>query len=113
MNNNRKTKKLYSLDEVVRYLHPDPVERRAHLRAVRIEMKKIEAEYQRELSRKLQKAREKAAISQSELAYRLGTQKTAISRIESGRQNITMGTLVRACHAMGATCKVDIKLPKR
>lgn len=109
---NRKTK-IYTIEQSIKQMYPNPSKRRKFMKEVRAEMGKLEVEYQEELSCKLQKARVRSGISQSELAYRLGTQKTAISRLESGRQNITVATLVRTCHAMGATCKLDIKKTRR
>lgn len=99
-----------TLSELDKLLYPDAKKRTAYLQAAKTEARRLEAEYRKELSHKLKSARVKAQISQSELARRLGTHKTAISRIESGRQNITMGTLVRTCHAIGRPCKIDVRI---
>ena len=40
-------------------------------------------------------AREEAGLSQTELAARVGIAQSALSRIEAGRANLTLGTLQR------------------
>ena len=53
-------------------------------------------------------AREAAAVSQEELASRLGTKRTAISRIENHADDIKLSTLGRVAAALGKTLKVKI-----
>ena len=47
------------------------------------------------ISEMLKEARKEAKITQSELAERIGTKKSYISRIENGKDNITIETLIR------------------
>jgi ribosome-binding protein aMBF1 (putative translation factor) len=56
----------------------------------------------------LRKARESAGISQEELAMRLKTKRTAISRIENHADDIKLSTLERIASALGKEIKVKI-----
>jgi HTH-type transcriptional regulator/antitoxin HipB len=49
----------------------------------------------------LKQARERAGLTQEELASRLGTKKTAISRIENHAEDIRLSTLAKFAHALG------------
>ena len=49
----------------------------------------------------LKQAREEAGLTQEELARRLDTKKTAISRIENHAEDIKLSTLERFADAMG------------
>jgi HTH-type transcriptional regulator / antitoxin HipB len=54
------------------------------------------------------KARESAGLTQEELAVRLKTQKTAISRIENHAEDIKLSTLARVAKALGKRLEVNI-----
>ncbi|CAN5300662.1 hypothetical protein BH20ACT24_BH20ACT24_15690 [soil metagenome] len=54
-----------------------------------------------ELARLVIKHRAALGISQEELARRVGTSHSAISRIESGRHKTSVETLQRLAHALG------------
>lgn len=56
----------------------------------------------------LRKARESAGVSQEELAGRLKTKRTAISRIENHADDIKLSTLERVAQALGKELKVKI-----
>ena len=56
----------------------------------------------------LRQAREVAGLSQEELARRLKTKKTAISRIENHAEDIKLSTLKRAAVALGRRLKISI-----
>lgn len=56
----------------------------------------------------LKQAREKAGLTQEELADRLKTKKTAISRIENHAEDIKLSTLEKVAHALGKRLKVKI-----
>ena len=58
------------------------------------------------LSETLKQLRKEAGISQEELAHKLHTQKTAISRLENHSEDILLSTLFKIAHAFGK--KVDI-----
>lgn len=57
----------------------------------------------------LRKARESAGVSQEELASRLKTKRTAISRIENHADDIKLSTLERVAKALGKELKVKIQ----
>ncbi|HWR58523.1 MAG TPA: helix-turn-helix transcriptional regulator [Thermodesulfovibrionales bacterium] len=56
----------------------------------------------------LKQAREKAGMTQEELAQRLKTKKTAISRIENHAEDIKLSTLEKVAHALGRKLEVKI-----
>lgn len=56
----------------------------------------------------LRQARESAGLTQEELARRLKTQKTAISRIENHAEDIKLSTLERVATALGKRLQVSI-----
>lgn len=56
----------------------------------------------------LKQAREEAGITQEELARRLNTKKTAISRIENHAENIKLSTLEKFARALGKHLKLEV-----
>ena len=56
----------------------------------------------------LRKARESTGVSQEELASRLKTKRTAISRIENHADDIKLSTLERVAKALGKELKLKI-----
>jgi len=56
----------------------------------------------------LRQAREEAGLTQDELARRLKTKKTAISRIENHAEDIKLSTLKRTAMALGKHLHVSI-----
>jgi ribosome-binding protein aMBF1 (putative translation factor) len=56
----------------------------------------------------LRQARESAGMTQEELALRLNTKKTAISRIENHAEDIKLSTLDRVAKALGKRLEVNI-----
>ena len=54
-----------------------------------------------ELAIQIAEEREKAGISQKELANKLNTTQSVISRIENGKQNISLDMLQRIAEALG------------
>jgi len=56
----------------------------------------------------LQEARTRARLSQKELAEQLGTTQSVISRMESGRANITLAKLQEYAEACGGRLEVKI-----
>jgi ribosome-binding protein aMBF1 (putative translation factor) len=72
--------------------------RRAHRGDYRAEQERL-APFE-ELARLVIKHRAALGISQEELAQRVGTSHSAISRIESGRHKTSVDTLQRLAHAL-------------
>ncbi|MEO5356203.1 MAG: helix-turn-helix transcriptional regulator [Nitrospirae bacterium YQR-1] len=56
----------------------------------------------------LRQAREDAGLTQEELALRLHTKKTAISRIENHAEDIKLSTLERVASALGKKLEIVI-----
>ncbi len=56
----------------------------------------------------LKQAREEAGITQEELARRLNTKKTAISRIENHAEDIKLSTLEKFARALGKHLKLQV-----
>lgn len=56
----------------------------------------------------LKQARETAGLTQEELAHRLNTRKTAISRIENHAEDIKLSTLEKFVQALGKRLEVKI-----
>ena len=61
-----------------------------------------------ELHRLLQEARERAGLTQRELAKRVGTFQPAIAKLEQGTTNPTIDTLARCAAATGYALRVDL-----
>ncbi|PIE03105.1 MAG: transcriptional regulator [Acidobacteria bacterium] len=56
----------------------------------------------------LKKAREEAGLTQEQLAQKLNTKKTAISRIENHANDIKLSTLKKFAQALGKDLTVEI-----
>jgi len=53
-------------------------------------------------------SREQAGMTQEEVAQKLGTKKSAISRIENHAENITLSTLHKYAKALGKKVNLEI-----
>lgn len=56
----------------------------------------------------LREAREKAGLTQEELARRMNTKKSAISRIENHADDIKLSTLEKFAQAIGKTLRLRV-----
>ena len=56
----------------------------------------------------LKQARQEAGLTQEELAARLHTKKTAISRIENHAEDIKLSTLEKFANALGKRLKLEV-----
>lgn len=72
-----------------------------------------EAVARRRVARQIYDARKKAGISQPELARRLKTSQAAVSRMESGGQNMTIDTIESIARALGGRFEGQILFPPR
>jgi transcriptional regulator with XRE-family HTH domain len=61
----------------------------------------------------LRQAREQAGLTQEELARRLETKKSAISRIENHAGDIRLSTLARYAKALGRSLALELKPGRR
>ena len=59
----------------------------------------------------LRQAREQAGLTQEEIARRLATQKSAISRIENHAGDIRLSTLERYARALGRHLFLELRAP--
>jgi DNA-binding XRE family transcriptional regulator len=57
----------------------------------------------------LREAREEAGLTQEELADRVGTQKTAISRIENHAEDIKLSTIQKVAKALGKSLDISLR----
>lgn len=71
------------------------------------------ASARRRVARQIYDARKKAGISQPELARRLKTSQAAVSRMESGGQNMTIDTIENIARALGGRFEGHILLNPR
>lgn len=56
----------------------------------------------------LRQAREAAGLTQTEVARRLGTQKSATSRMENHAEDVRLSTLRKYAHAVGAELLIQL-----
>ena len=61
----------------------------------------------------LRQAREKAGLTQEEVAKRLETKKSAISRIENSAGSIRFSTLERYARAIGWQLSLELRPPQK
>lgn len=57
----------------------------------------------------LRQAREDAGLTQQQLAEKINTKKTAISRLENHAEDIKLSTLKRVAQALGKDLEVSLK----
>jgi len=74
---------------------------------------KVKAEYDAlapefEIAAELLRARQRAGLSQSELATRMGTSQSTIARLESGQTLPSSKTLVRFAKATGSKFRIRL-----
>ncbi len=60
---------------------------------------------------KIKQLRDERKISQQDLGAACNFEKSSINRMEAGRSNFTIGTLLKICSALGVELKdiVDVK----
>ncbi len=61
----------------------------------------------------LRQAREAAGLTQDEVARRLRTKKSAISRIENHADDVRLSTIRRYAEAVGANLQIKLAQPQR
>jgi ribosome-binding protein aMBF1 (putative translation factor) len=76
--------------------------------AFRTEYERLKPEY--ELALALIRAREKAGLTQAEVARRMGTTQSVVARIESAQNPPNLKTLERYAEAVGR--RIEVKLVK-
>ena len=73
----------------------------------RVEYEKLQPRY--EAVAQIIAARKEQNMTQAELAKRVGTQKSNISRLESGNYNPSLDFLSKVAESLGKSLKVQIK----
>lgn len=56
--------------------------------------------------------RDRLGLSDSELARRMGVSRQRVSKLMSGTQNSTLGSLVRLAETVGLACELKLKRSK-
>jgi predicted transcriptional regulator len=67
------------------------------------------ARRRRELIEALVRARQESALSQTEIAARMGTSQSAVARLESGALDARLSTLERYAAALGHTVDWQVR----
>ncbi|MDD4095903.1 MAG: helix-turn-helix transcriptional regulator [Oscillospiraceae bacterium] len=75
--------------------------------ATRDEYEKLRSRY--ETISLLLKARKEQHITQEELAHRIGTQKSNISRLENGSYNPSLDFLAKVAHGLGKELHIELR----
>jgi HTH-type transcriptional regulator/antitoxin HipB len=57
----------------------------------------------------LKQAREEAGLTQEELADRVGTRKTAISRMENHAEDLKLSTIQKVANALGKNLEISLR----
>lgn len=73
----------------------------------KIEYEKLQLRY--EVISQIIQARKEQHMTQTELAKKMGTQKSNISRLESGNYNPSLDFLIRVAHCLGKDLKVQMR----
>jgi len=68
-----------------------------------------EAQLAAEVGERVRVARERAGLTQRELAARMGTSQAAIARLEAGGVGATLTTLHRVASAVGLELRVELR----
>lgn len=72
-------------------------------------MKKVLESPRLDIVRQLKEVRKAEGMTQEELAELVGTQKSNISRLESGRYNPSLDFLVKVAGGLGKKIQVSVK----
>lgn len=68
-----------------------------------------EAQLAADVGERVRAARERAGLTQRELAARMGTSQAAIARLEAGGVGATLTTLHRVASAVGMELRVELR----
>lgn len=67
--------------------------------------------FRKKVARRIATERMMSQVSQEELAEKLGTSKSSISRIESGRQNLTLDYVSNIAYSLGKEAVLELREP--
>lgn len=74
---------------------------------VRFEYERLQPRY--EIISQIIAARKEQGMTQAELAKKVGTQKSNISRLESGNYNPSLDMLIKVANCLGKSLQINIK----
>lgn len=86
----------------------------SEVKALLMKDDEFKAEYEKlkpryEIISQIIEERSKQDITQEELALRVGTQKSNISRLESGTYNPSLDFLIKVAHSLGKEMQITLK----
>lgn len=61
----------------------------------------------------IRRARKELALTQLELARRLGASQSYVANVEAGRENLTIGKLAQIAGALGTALKIQLPVVER
>ena len=61
-----------------------------------------------EIGEKIRRSRQRSRLTQTQLAKKLKISQQVISYIESGRQNVSLGTLEKICNSLGFSLNIEL-----
>lgn len=97
-----------SLKQLIEKEFPTPEERNKFYKEAERAAIEFRKEALKELADEIKSARKRAGVSQTELAKRLNTNKSVISRVEKGDQNLTVEYIIKVAIALGRQYEVRI-----
>ncbi|MCX5789307.1 MAG: helix-turn-helix transcriptional regulator [Elusimicrobia bacterium] len=95
----KKRKSAIALDEVFARSERDPRWKAAYAKA----------DVEVRMAIQIAKARERARLTQSQLAHAIGTTQSVISRIERADQNLTLATLSKIASALNTHLVIQLR----
>lgn len=110
MDKKKLNKMIGSRQRVIDHFYPTEKVKKNFDKNVEKGMQELREERRKEVGYKIKEARQSKNMSQKELAEKLGTKQEAISRMENGKQNISLGMLQKTLDAIGRNYRVNIEL---
>lgn len=84
----------------MRRIYPEKVDRERAYKRIEKQAARLELEYRKEIGEEIRKGRKRAGLTQSQFAKRLGTSVSAISRMETGKQNLTLRYIAKVVNTL-------------
>lgn len=108
--NSKKKIKAITFSRGIEQEYPNEKDRDRYRRKLRRGADSLHQEYLHELGQDIQEGRKKANKTQSDLAESIHTTKSAISRIENGKQNLTIKMIKKICDAIGRPYRIRVDI---
>jgi len=100
--------KFYTHEEVKARMLNTPAKRREYEKFYKSYSVIVKKEIEHEIGEEIRQARKKKGFSQTEFAKRLKTSRPAVSRIENGKQNLTIEYLTKISYALEKPIEIKI-----